>query len=79
MRYVWIFLVLVLAGCATPEERAQQVIAAYGPYCERLGYTPNTDTWRQCIQTEDMRDAMAMQRSHDFMFGWHCLHHPRFC
>ena len=83
MKRFCILAVLVIAGCATPEQRAQQVIAAYGPYCEKLGYTPNSDPWRQCLQTEDMRDAMALQRSHDMMFmpGFGCLHATRspFC
>ena len=79
MRYIVALMLLALVGCATPEQRAQQVLQAYGPYCEKLGYTPNTDAWRQCIQAEDMRDAMYLQRSRDYMFGWHCLHSPRFC
>ena len=79
MRYILPFLLIALAGCMTVEQRAQQTLAAYGPYCEKLGYTPNTDAWRQCIQAEDMRDAIWLQRSHDHMFGWHCLHNPRFC
>lgn len=44
-------ILLLLAGCAT-QPTAEQVIARYAPFCEGLGYAPNTDTWRQCIQTE---------------------------
>lgn len=49
MRYV---LLLLLAGCAapTPEQRAANTIARYGPYCDRLGYTRDTDGWRACLQ-----------------------------
>ena len=60
MRYLC--LLVLLAGCATPAERAADVIAAFGPYCESLGYTKNTDPWRQCIQLEDgAAEARAYQ------------------
>lgn len=49
-------VVAALAGCATPAERAAQMqrevddmIAVYGPSCEKLGYKANTDPWRDCI------------------------------
>lgn len=51
MRYL--LLLLLLSGCATEEERAAEVLAAFGPYCEKLGYTKDTDAWRQCVQFED--------------------------
>jgi hypothetical protein len=51
MRYLCILL--LLSGCETQEQRASELIAAYGPYCEKLGYTKDTDAWRQCIQFED--------------------------
>lgn len=54
---------LSLAACATPEERAAQVqadvermIAIYGPGCERLGYKPETDVWRDCVMRLAARD-----------------------
>ena len=59
---------LVMAGCATPtpEERAARVqkdvetmIAVYGPACAKLGYTPESDPWRNCILQLNHRDAMA--------------------
>ena len=46
-------LLLLLTGCGTQEQRAAEVLAAYGPYCESLGYTRDTDAWRQCVQFED--------------------------
>ena len=53
-------VILMAAGCAaTPEEYASQVIAAYGPYCDKLGYQSNTDAWRMCIQLEDTRAAAS--------------------
>lgn len=54
---------LGLAGCATPAERAAQVqaevdrmIVTYGPGCERLGYKPNDDKWRDCVLRLSARD-----------------------
>ena len=56
---------LALAGCATPEERAAQaqaemegMMAVYGPACERLGYRPNDDRWRDCVLRMAARDDM---------------------
>jgi len=55
---------LLLAGCATPAERAAQVqreveemIVVYGPGCERLGFANGTDDWRNCILRLSARDA----------------------
>jgi hypothetical protein len=48
--------VLLLVACSTPQERAAQnqaemarIMAEYGPACNRLGYAPNSDQWRNCI------------------------------
>ena len=50
-------------ACATPEQRAAQVqadvermIATYGPGCERLGYKPADDKWRDCVLRLAARD-----------------------
>jgi len=50
MRYL--LIALVLAGCATPEKRAENAIAKFGPYCEKLGYSKDSDKWRECIHNE---------------------------
>ena len=56
---------LVLAGgCATVDEQAAQVVAAFGPYCTKLGYQPDTDAWRLCIQVEDSKAAAALSAQH---------------
>jgi hypothetical protein len=55
---------LLAAGCATVDEQAAQVVAAYGPYCDKLGYQPNTDAWRLCIQLEDAKAAAALSTQH---------------
>ncbi len=56
MRYGLMFLLALLTGCTTPAERAaavkaevEEMIKVYGPGCERLGYTKDTDPWRECI------------------------------
>ena len=47
---------LSLAGCATTAERAAQMqaevdemVAVYGPACEKLGFQGGTDPWRNCV------------------------------
>lgn len=56
---------LLLVGCATPQERADRAIARFGPYCERLGYTSQTDSWRQCILSL-RNDSAAPTHTHCF-------------
>ena len=55
----------VLAACSTPQERAahkqaevEQMMVIYGPACQRLGYTPNTDPWRSCILSLSAKDDL---------------------
>jgi hypothetical protein len=55
----------LLAGCATPAEEAAYAqhemdrrIAIYGPACERLGYTANTDPWRNCVMQLSYKNDM---------------------
>jgi len=47
---------MCLLGCATPQDRAlaqqaevERMVATYGPTCTQMGFTPNTDPWRNCI------------------------------
>lgn len=50
MRYLWI--VFLVAGCspgAIAVKQTEHAMRAYGPACERLGYQPQTDPWRDCI------------------------------
>ncbi|HEY5994533.1 MAG TPA: hypothetical protein VIU46_08040 [Gallionellaceae bacterium] len=51
-----VLLLALLAGCATPEERAarvqaevEEMIKVYGPGCEKLGFAKDTEPWRECI------------------------------
>jgi hypothetical protein len=57
-------LVLLLAACATPAERAAQkqsqmdeMMMVYGPACEKLGYKVHSDLWRDCVLRLDARDS----------------------
>ena len=48
MRYV--LLCLLLAGCAiTPEQRAERMVSRFGPVCDKLGFQPDSDAWRNCV------------------------------
>jgi hypothetical protein len=56
-------LILLVAGCATPTERAAQLVGEieemiqhYGPACEKLGYKNDSDPWRDCILQLNARD-----------------------
>jgi hypothetical protein len=75
---------LVVAGCATQAERAAAVardvddmIAVYGPGCEKLGYTSGTDPWRECVlrlATSDRLERRDLMTTHCFgSYGFlHC-------
>ena len=59
------FVVTLVTGCTTTEERAaraqadvEQMMAEYGPACSRLGYTAGTDAWRHCVLELDFKDEM---------------------
>ncbi len=62
----WILLAgLVLAGCATPAERAAQwqvevdnMVQVYGPACEKFGYKRDDDKWRDCVLRLSARDNL---------------------
>ena len=58
MRYLLIAILLV--GCATPEQRADRALSRYGPYCEKLGFAPDSDAYRNCIQSEVTSRRMAI-------------------
>lgn len=67
----YVVLAAVLAGCATPADRAAQaqrdveeMIVTYGPACERLGYKAESDSWRDCILRLNTKDAYERYRSY---------------
>ena len=57
---------LMVSACVTtPQERAQRVqkdvedmVQVYGPGCEKLGYTADTDPWRECVLKLNQRDRL---------------------
>lgn len=52
MKCTHLVLILVscaMAACATPEQRARHMIEVHGPTCAALGFTRDTDPWRNCI------------------------------
>lgn len=62
-KFLLVAAAFALAACATPQERAAQIqadvdrmIVTYGPGCERLGYKPNEDKWRDCVLRLSARD-----------------------
>ena len=49
-------LAALVGGCMTTAERAalmqaevDEMIAVYGPACERMGFQGATDPWRNCV------------------------------
>jgi hypothetical protein len=67
MRRCLLLLLLVLpVGCATQPERAAQMqrevddmIAVYGPACEKLGYAGGSDAWRSCVLRLNTNQTIA--------------------
>ena len=67
--FVSFFVLLLLAGCATQEQRAAAVerdvddmIRVYGPGCEKLGFKSDTDPWRDCVLRLAARDDIERYR-----------------
>lgn len=56
-----ILILLLLAGCYSPQKHAEGLIRIHGPYCEAMGYKRGTDPWRQCIQQREDADNAAAQ------------------
>ena len=63
-------LALLLGGCATQADRAAQqqrevdeMIAVYGPACERLGNARDSQQWRTCILSLDTKNAIQRYRT----------------
>ena len=63
-----IAMLLGLTGCQTPAERAAQLeqevdemIQLYGPACEKLGFKPDSDSWRNCILRYNSSAAMKFE------------------
>ncbi len=77
--------IALLASCATPEDRAvavqrevDQMVATYGPACERLGYQANDDRWRDCVMRLAQRDEQRYLVYSRFPVTTHCFGHRGF-
>lgn len=64
---------LLLTACTTPQQRAayqqqraDDMMMEYGPACQRLGYTPNTDPWRACVMHLNSQDEMRDYLSYPY-------------
>jgi hypothetical protein len=76
-------LALLSGGCATQADRAAQqvrevddMIAVYGPACERLGNARDSEQWRSCILSMDTRNAIEHYRTSPTMTN--CFGHRGF-
>lgn len=68
---------MMLAACSTPQERAaynaqqaDQMMVEYGPACQRLGYTVNTDQWRACVLHMNSQAEMRTYLSYPYYYGY---------
>lgn len=69
-----------LAACATPAQQAAQaerevdyMVQVYAPACEKLGYTRNTDPWRNCILSLSAKDDVVRYYNDAYLFRRHPL------
>jgi len=69
-------LAVMAVACATPQEKAArmqaqmtQLIAVYGPACSQLGYTANSDPWRQCVLHLSTREELQRIGSNNGVYG----------
>ncbi len=67
---------LCLLGCTTPQDRAlaqqaqvERMMAEYGPACAQVGFTPDTDPWRECILRSVGQDGRARGGVSTSIFG----------
>ena len=72
-------MIVCLSGCATQAERAaavqrdvEDMVAVYGPGCEKLAYKSDSDPWRECVlrlATADRLERRDFTTTH--CFGGH--------
>jgi hypothetical protein len=72
-------MALATAACSTTQDRAAQkqaevahMMAVYGPACARLGFTANSDPWRNCILNLSTKDDLQRASAYpDYYYsGW---------
>lgn len=65
MRLLAIFCTLLLAGCATPEQRAEElanyIAENYGQTCVKLGYQTGTEGHRNCMLQMYNTDQLRLE------------------
>jgi uncharacterized lipoprotein YajG len=72
---------MLLAACSTPQQRAayaqaqaDEMVTVYGPACNRLGYTANTDQWRACILSLSAKEDLRTYLSYPAYYGGYWQH-----
>jgi len=67
--FALVVLMMFGAGCVTQAERAAQVqrdveemVRVYGPGCEKLGFKPDSDPWRDCVLRLATKDSLEQRR-----------------
>lgn len=67
---------LCLLGCTTPQERALQqqadmerMMIEFGPACVRLGFTSNSDQWRNCVIQLSTKDEISRYGNSAYLYG----------
>jgi hypothetical protein len=65
-RFFYLLPIILCAGCATQADRTAQMqrevddmIAVYGPACEKLGYANGSDPWRNCLLRLNTNQTIA--------------------
>lgn len=85
MRGIYLLsLLLIITGCASnpaaEQKRATELmdykIRVYGPACEKLGFTKDTDTWRDCVQREYEQTIMGQQYNWNYPYTSPYYIHP---
>ena len=66
LTFVSLVSITLLAGCATQADQTarmqrevDEMIATYGPACEKLGYKSDADPWRDCVLRLSSKDTAA--------------------
>jgi outer membrane biogenesis lipoprotein LolB len=65
--FVCSIAILLLAGCMTPQQRAERMERDFGPQCRKLGHAPGSQEYGRCLQqlhNYEVIDAMQMTLSY---------------
>ena len=62
MKAIAAVALVILAGCSTPQQRAERVVERFGATCTSMGYPAHTQPWADCIMAmHQQQEAMRMQ------------------